>query len=280
MRARTVFAGLLIAGSATLPAAAFELAFEGPLVQGGLVIGRIEPGSTVAVDGRPVRISPRGTFLVGFGRDAPPRTRVRATLPDGSAAVHTLDVERRHYEVQRIDGLPTRQVTPGPEEMKRIRAEASLIGAARTRNTAARGFEAGFAWPVVGRISGVFGSQRILNGEPRRPHVGVDVSADRGTPVVAAADGVVSLAHEDMFFNGKTLMIDHGHGLASIYTHLSAILVEEGGAVARGQPVGRVGATGRATGPHLHWGVSLFATHLDPALLAGPMPTADHGKTY
>ena len=241
------------------------------------MIGGIEPGSTVTVDGRPVRVSPRGTFLVGFGRDAPPRTLVRATFPDGTAAGRTLDVERRHYEVQRIDGLPTRQVTPGPRDMKRIRAEAGLIAGARARDTAASGFDAGFAWPVVGRISGVFGSQRILNGEPRRPHVGVDVTADRGTPVVAAADGVVGLAHEDMFFTGKTLMIDHGHGLASVYAHLSAILVAEGESVARGQPVGRVGSTGRVTGPHLHWGVSLFATHLDPALLAGPMPTG--GKT-
>jgi len=124
---------------------------------------------------------------------------------------------------------------------------------------------------VRGRVSGVFGSQRILNGKPRRPHGGVDVAAPRGTPVVASADGVVVLARPDMFLTGKTVMIDHGHGLASVYAHMSEILVTQGQRVAKGTPIGRVGASGRVTGPHLHWGVSLFDTRLDPALLAGPM---------
>ena len=268
--AGTAAAAVLIVASA-LPVAARELSVEGPLTQGGLVIGRGDAGIAVTVDGRAVRVSPEGLFLVGFGRDAPPTVEVRVRYPDGVSTVRVLHVARRTYQVQRVDGLPPRKVTPTPEDLERIRLDGAAIAAVRARDSSRADFASRFQWPVRGRVSGVFGSQRILNGKPRRPHGGVDVVAPLGTPVVASADGVVVLAHPDMFFTGRTVMIDHGHGLATVYAHMSEILVTQGQRVARGTPIGRVGASGRATGPHLHWGVSLFGTRLDPALLVGPM---------
>lgn len=269
--AGTAAAALLIVASA-LPAAARELSVEGHLTQGGLVIARGDAGIAVTVDGRAVRVSPEGLFLVGFGRDAPPTVEVRVRYPDGVTTVRVLHVARRTYQVQRIDGLPPQKVTPDPKDLERIRLDGAAIAAVRARDSSRADFASRFQWPVRGRVSGVFGSQRILNGKPRNPHGGVDVVAPRGTPVVASAGGVVVLAHPDMFFTGRTVMIDHGHGLATVYAHMSEILVTQGQPVARGTPIGRVGASGRATGPHLHWGVSLFGTRLDPALLAGPMP--------
>lgn len=268
--AGTAAAAVLIVASAS-PAAARELSLEGPLTQGGLVIGRGDAGIAVTVDGRAVRVSPEGLFLVGFGRDAPPTAEVRVRYPGGVTTVRVLHVARRTYQVQRIDGLPPRKVTPTPEDLERIRLDGAAIAAVRARDSSRADFASRFQWPVRGRVSGVFGSQRILNGKPRSPHGGVDVVAPLGTAVVASADGVVVLAHPDMFFTGRTVMIDHGHGLASVYAHMSEILVTQGQRVARGTPIGRVGASGRATGFHLHWGVSLFGTRLDPALLVGPM---------
>jgi murein DD-endopeptidase MepM/ murein hydrolase activator NlpD len=269
--------GALVAAGAALAAAAAlagELALEGTPTQGALLVGRVQPGSRVAVDGRPVRVSPEGLFLIGFGRDAPPVARLAVASAGGGAATRTIHVEQRTYEVQRIDGLPERQVTPDADTLRRIEDERAAIADRRTRDTDRPDFASGFAWPVAGTITGVFGSRRVLNGRPRSPHFGVDVTAPAGTPVEAAAAGTVTLAHADMFLTGKTVMIDHGHGLATVYAHMSEIAVSEGERVAKGQPIGRVGASGRATGPHLHWGVTLFETQLDPALLVGPMPAS------
>lgn len=254
-----------------LPAWAVEITFNGNFVQGGLVIGRTVPQSTVVVDGTPVRVSPQGDFLLGFGREATDSVEIRITAPDGATEVRQMTVASRNFPVQRIDGLPPKQVTPDPETLKRIRADGTLIAAARKLDTPAPYFGSGFVWPVKGRISGVFGSQRILNGKPRSPHSGTDIAAPTGTPVLSTADGVVALIHQDMFYTGKTVMIDHGHGLMSVYAHMSEISVAKGDAVRHGQPIGKVGASGRATGAHLHWGISLFATRLDPALLV-PAP--------
>ena len=267
----TALAAVFLVGAAVFPAASQALRFEGPLIQGGLLIGHTEPGSAVTLDGTPIQVSPGGLFVIGLGRDAPPKIMVRAAPDDGAAIVRSLEIERRYYDIQRIDGLPQKQVAPSAEDLKRIGDDSRQIAAVRADASALTDFYSGFAWPLTGRLSGIFGSQRILNGEPRRPHAGVDVAAPQGTPVKAPADGVVALAHGDMFFTGKTLMIDHGHGLNSVYAHMSAIAVEPGQRIVKGQVIGRVGATGRATGPHLHWGVSLFNTALDPALLAGSM---------
>lgn len=262
-------AAALLAGATAFPAASQTLRLEGPMIQGGLLIGHTDPGSTVTVDGAPTQVSPGGLFVVGLGRDAPPKIIVRAATADGTATVRSLEIERRHYDIQYIDGLPQNQVAPSAEDLKRIGDDSRDIAAVRAGASALTDFAGGFAWPLAGRLSGVYGSQRVLNGKPRRPHAGVDVAAPQGTRVKAPADGVVALAHGDMFFTGKTLMIDHGHGLNSVYAHMSAIAVEQGQRVVKGQVIGRVGATGRATGPHLHWGVSLFDSALDPALLAG-----------
>lgn len=269
MSPRLLLAACLIAA---WPAAAMEL--TGNFVQGGLVIGHVTPGSRVTVDGVPVRVSAAGEFLLGFGRDAAEPVVVAVEAPDGTIERKAVSAAARTWDIQRIDGLPPAQVTPAPEILARIRNEADLVRGVRAKDTEAAGFRSGFAWPVTGPISGVFGSQRILNGEPRSPHNGVDIAAPAGSLVRAAADGSVVLVHPDMYFTGQSLMIDHGHGLTSVYVHMSEMLVTAGQAVKQGDPIGRVGATGRATGPHLHWGIALFLTHLDPALLAGPMPAA------
>jgi len=263
---------VILVAAAARPAAAAGLDIEGSLIQGGLAIGRVEPGTRVSVGRQRIRVSPEGVFLLGFGRDAPPKVKVRATLPGGATIVRAVKVARRDYKIQRIDGLPPRQVTPTPEDLVRIRADNAAIARARARDTGEPLFMSRFVWPVHGRVSGVFGSQRILNGEARRPHSGVDIAAPAGTPVAATADGIVRVAHGDMYFTGRTVVIDHGHGLTSVYAHMSRISVRAGQRVAKGETIGAVGASGRATGPHLHWGVALFKTHLDPVLLVGPMP--------
>ena len=270
MRFGVVLVACVLAG----PALADSFKFEGTLTQGGLVIGRTVPGAKVALDGRDVRVSPGGLFLLGFARDAAATAKLAAVLPDGRREARTLDVRRRTFAVERIDGLPERQVSPPAEDMIRIRAEAARIADARQADTDAADFQSGFAWPVRGPISGVFGSQRILNGEPRTPHFGTDIVAPAGTPIGATADGRVVLAEADLFFTGKTVMIDHGHGLTSVYAHLSDLSVAVGARVAKGQTIGRVGATGRVTAPHLHWGMALFATQLDPLLLVAPAVAA------
>ena len=246
---------------------------DGPRTQGGLLRGRVPPGSTVEYAGDAVRVSKDGWFLVGFGRDAPPEAELVVVFPDGRRERQVLKVDRREYDIQRIDGLPPRKVTPRSEEdLARIRAEVKMVMQARAIDDPRADFLGGFRWPAKGRISGVYGSQRILNGEPRRPHFGVDVAAPTGTEVFAPADGVVTLVHPDVFFSGGTLILDHGHGLSSAFLHLSRILVEKGERVVQEQLIAEIGETGRATGPHLDWRMNLLDRRIDPALLVGPMP--------
>ncbi len=262
----------LIFTAAAVPAWACQLSLEGPAKQGGMLIGSVPAGSKVSIDGRSIRVAPDGRFVVGFGRDAKAKTKVVALTPEGRTLACPVMVAKRQYQVQRIDGLPKRQVTPDPVAIARIKKDNAAIGRVRKLDTASTDFAVPFIWPVKGRISGIFGSQRILNGKPRRPHNGVDIAAPQGTPIVAPAPGVVALVHPDMFYTGKSVMLDHGHGLSSVYVHMSEISVKHGQRVGKGDEIGKVGKTGRATGPHLHWGVSLFATHLDPMLLTGKMP--------
>lgn len=248
------------------------LSLDGPLMQGALVQGRTEPGASVALNGHRVRVSPEGIFLLGFGRDASPEATLEVTFPDGRRTERELEITQRDYQIQRVDGLPPRKVTPKPEDLARIRADAALVRETRRRDDARTDFLSGFIWPTDGRITGVYGSQRILNGKPRRPHFGIDIAAPMGTPVVAPADGVVTLVHHDMFFSGGTMIVDHGHGLSSTFLHLSDVLVKEGERVTQGMPIAKVGATGRVTGAHLDWRINLFEERLDPQLLVGPMP--------
>ena len=250
-----------------------EVRLDGPRTQGGLLRGQVPPGSTVEYEGDAVRVSRDGWFLVGFGRDASPEAELVVIHPDGRRERRVLKVERRQYDIQRIDGLPARKVTPrGEEDLARIRAEVRMVKQVRAIDDSRTDFLSGFRWPAKGRISGVYGSQRILNGEPRRPHFGIDIAAPTGTKVLAPADGVVTLVHSDMFFSGGTMIVDHGHGLSSAFLHLSRILVKMGERVAQGQVIAEVGSTGRSTGPHLDWRINLFDRRLDPSLLVGPMP--------
>jgi len=254
------------------PATAGGLLLEGDLVQGGLVIGRADAGSKVSIDGSSLPVTDGGVFLIGFGRDANARSILTVTGADGTTETRELAVRSREYKVQRIDGLPENKVTPKPEDIAHIQADNARIGEARGRKTLDPYFMSGFGWPVTGPVSGVFGSLRILNGKPKNPHNGTDIAAPQGTLIVAPADAVVALAAGDMFYTGMTVMLDHGLGLTSVYAHMSEIMVAEGATITKGTAIGKVGKTGRVTGPHLHWGVTLGRTHLDPALLAGTMP--------
>ena len=272
-----LFSAVLLGLLATLPVAplgAKELRLEGDFLQGGLVYGATEPGTRITLDGRAVRVSPAGRFIVGFGRDAPATAHLELTRPGGWHERHHLEIAKRQYKVQRIDGLPAKMVTPPKRVLARIRAENARIAAARAVDRPENWYESGFIWPVIGPISGVFGSQRILNGKPRRPHYGVDVAAPAGSPVVAPASGLVVIAEADMYYTGGTVLIDHGHGLTSVYSHLKEVRVRVGDRLRQGDPIGSVGATGRVTGAHLDWRLNWFDQRLDPALLVPPMPAA------
>ena len=249
-----------------------EIKLAGDFVQGGLVVGEIAPGSTVEFDGRDIRVSETGVFIIGFGRDEGSELVLAARFPNGTREERAIKVAPREYKIERVDGVPPRTVNPDPEDFDRIRAESALIRQARSIDDARTDFLPGFTWPAKGRISGVYGSQRVLNGEPRRPHYGVDVAAPTGSPVYAPADGLVTLSYEDMFYSGGTLILDHGHGLSSTFLHMSKLVVEEGVYVKRGDKIGEIGATGRATGPHLDWRMNLLGRRLDPQLLVGDMP--------
>jgi murein DD-endopeptidase MepM/ murein hydrolase activator NlpD len=254
--------GLLLLISA-FPARA-DMRLTGTIEQGALVLGQAAPGSRVALDGVPVMVGADGRFALGFSREAGPSAELTVQEPGAQAKSLRLSVAPRSWDIQRINGLPEKQVTPDAQTQERIARENALIAKARAQSVPKALFESGFQSPADGQVSGVFGSQRILNGQPRSPHSGVDLAAPTGTPVIAAADGVVMLAEPDLFYTGQTLLIDHGLGVNTVYAHLSALLVAAGNRVAKGQEIGKVGASGRVTGAHLHWGLSVGAVKLDP----------------
>jgi murein DD-endopeptidase MepM/ murein hydrolase activator NlpD len=243
---------------------AWAVILGGRIEQGGLAAGLTEPDSTVTLDGAAVPLDPDGRFLLGFGRDAPPTAVLEIRSADGEVERKTLTVTPRQWPEQRIDGLAADKVTPDAAQLARIRAEADLVAERRRRVSSEALFVTGLALPAEGPVSGVFGSRRVLDGQPRAPHSGTDIAAPEGGKVASAGDGVVVLAHPDLFYTGATVMIDHGLGLVTVYAHLSRIDVAEGRKVAKGEAIGAVGASGRATGPHLHWGISWLDVRLDP----------------
>jgi hypothetical protein len=247
-------------------------ALKGEATQGGLLIGKAAPHSTVTLDGKPVLVTPDGAFVIGFGRDHGLTAELEVSVNRGPRERQILTVLPRVFKIQRIEGVAPKYVEPSPADMKRIEEERRLIREARARRTMNSDFAGGFIWPVTGPITSVYGSQRVFNGEPRAPHLGVDIAAPRGTPIHAAADGTVALAGPDLFFNGNVMILDHGLGLTTVYAHMSEFLVKPGEHVKKGQVIGKVGATGRVTGPHLHWGANWAGVGVDPQLLAGPMP--------
>ncbi len=276
-RLRRLGAAILLLGwlAPTLAGSNVPLELTGPIEQGSLVIGRTAPDARVRFEGEAVRVSPEGVFLIGFGRDAGKTARLSIERPDGARLERTLEVARRDYDIQRIEGVEQDKVTPPEEVLPRIREETRQIVQARGRDEPRTDFLSDFRWPVEGRITGVYGSQRYYNGEPRRPHYGIDIAAPAGTVVRAPATGVVTLAHPDMYFSGGTIILDHGHGLSSAFLHMRKLDVEVGDEVAQGDPLGEVGSLGRSTGAHLDWRINLFKRRLDPRHLVGEMPDAN-----
>ena len=250
------------------------VALHGHALQGGVLWGQVSSGTKVTFAGQPVPLLPDGHFLVGLGRDMPASNPLE--VDNGSVCSQEVLVEQREYRLQTITGVPQQTVTPSATHLARIRRERELVGAAKNRRIASDdglvAVREGFSWPVTGRISGVYGSQRIYNGTPGTPHYGVDVARPTGTPVMAPAPGVVTLAEPDLFYSGGTVILDHGHGLSSSFLHLSKLTVKVGDRLRTGDMLGEIGATGRATGPHLDWRMSWLNQRIDPQLLVPPMP--------
>lgn len=249
-----------------LSSSVFALEINGPLMQGAWVQVKVAPDSKIEFEKRRLTADSEGLALIAFSRDAKPQVTLTVTPPNGPAQQHELKVAQRDYQIQRINGLPSKHVTPDEATLKKIRADAQKAVQARKLDLRMPYFQNGFDWPAEGWITGVYGSQRILNGHPRAPHMGVDIASKTGTPIYAPASGQITLA-ESMELSGNTIFIDHGYGLRSGFMHLEDMLVKEGEVVERGQLVATMGATGRATGPHLHWGMSWFNVRLDPALM-------------
>lgn len=255
-----------------------DVSLTGEFIQGGLIIGQTRPGATVELNGRSVRVAPDGQFLFGFGRDAEAPAVLVIRDPEGGQEVRELTVAARSYEVQVIEGLPDAQVTPPSDAEPRIARDAAMVAAARARDTGKAWFRAGFIMPADGPLTGVYGSDRVLNGQPRQPHFGIDIAAAPGAPVRAAAAGQITLAERDLYYTGGTIIIDHGHGLSSTYSHLDQVLVAAGALVAQAAVIGTVGQTGRASGPHLDWRVNWFDVRLDPELVLSAALSSGPGK--
>lgn len=243
------------------------LAWQGEFIQGGLVIGIAQPGVALQLGERPVPVAPDGRFVFGFGRDEAAAVPLRIAYGGSRDLAVTLAIAQRQYDIQRIDGLPSAQVTPPPAVLERIRRENAAIAAVRQRNTPRADFLQGWIWPAKGPVSGVYGSQRILNGEVRQPHFGIDIAAPAGSPVVASTDGEVAMAEADLYYTGGTIILDHGMGVTAVYSHLQTVAVKAGQRVRQGEAIGTVGSTGRSTGPHLDWRVNWFDVRLDPQRL-------------
>ena len=246
-----------------------ELVFQSEIVQGALILATAAPGAVVLVDGRRVQVDDTGGFVFGLGRDHSPNLVVEAQFNDGTSAQRTLMVRQRHYPEQHIDNLPSRMVTPPAEVRERIIREAKNVRAARSHSSNANHVRGILIWPVSGAITGIYGSRRVLNGEPRAPHYGIDIAAPLGAPVQTMATGIVRLASE-LYLSGNTVVVDHGNGVTSSYLHMQNISVKENEMISQGDVIGHVGATGRATGPHLDWRINWFEVRLDPELVAGP----------
>lgn len=258
--------------AAALGHAEEPIQWRGDWQQGSLLLGAVPPGYRVTYQNRDLKISDQGYFLLGLDRDQGTDLALKITDPEGHQTPEHLHVSQRKYDIQYVEGVPQKTVNPPAEELKRIARESVLVSKAREVVTDATDFLDGFIQPLDGPVTGVYGSQRFYNGEPRRPHFGVDYAGPVGAPVKAPAAGVVLLANDDLFFSGGTLIVDHGHGLSSTFMHLSKILVKEGDRINRGDLIARVGATGRATGPHLDWRMNWHQVRIDPQLVLKSFP--------
>ena len=239
--------------------------FKGKFEQGSFILGKTEPGSRVLIDGRKIRVSKQGFFAFGLDRDRKNDVSIKIYQNEKLTTI-SKKVLKREYKIQRIDGLPSKQVTPPPEVYEKIKKDNKMIGQARSIDTSYNYFKDKFIYPLEKYIiTGVYGSQRILNGKPRSPHYGIDFHAPEGTPVKAMMDGEVTLAENDMYFTGGTLIFDHGHGISTLFMHMKEINVKVGQKVKQGEVVGTLGQSGRATGPHLDIRLNWFDVKLDPS---------------
>ncbi len=244
---------------------AFTAEFNGKFIQGHFIIGKTDHGAKVIIDKKKVRVTNDGYFVFGIGRDRKYDVVITIENNDDKRKI-VKKVQKRKYNIQRVDGLEEEKVTPPEEVYERIKKENELIGNARNIDSNLTFFTKEFIVPVENAIiTGVYGSQRILNGKPKWPHYGLDFAADEGTKIKAMLDGVVTLSEPDLFYTGGTLIFDHGHGISTLYMHMEKIFVKKGQNVKQGDIIGTVGATGRATGAHLDVRLNWFQTRLDPA---------------
>lgn len=270
---RRYIAGALLAFmAATSHAHAIEI-ITGKPVQGGMVIVKTTAGFSLSANGEPLMVTDDGYAVIGFHRDDTD-TLILEAFSDGKPAQRlSMTPEHRTYKEQRINGLPSKMVTPPEDVLARITRDRAIVGNARMHKTPITAFLGAFDWPVHGIITGVYGSRRILNDEPRAPHYGIDIAAPAGTPVIAPQSGIIRMV-DDLYYTGWTIIIDHGHGVSSTFLHLNDTSVTVGDKIQKGDVIGTVGSTGRSTGPHLDWRINWFGKRLDPALLVGPMPAS------
>lgn len=244
-----------------------NLILHGEFTQGALIRGKLPQGSEAKLNDKPLDIAQSGDFVFGFGRDAKLSHTLAYKMPNQNWQKKEIKLDQRTYDIQKIEGVAQKYVSPPEEVLQRIRNDNRQIANARAAFSDNLYFTQSFVMPSKGRISGVYGSQRYFNGEPRRPHFGLDIANKTGTPVLAPADGIIRLAHDDMYYSGGTLIMDHGFGVTSTFIHLNKIHVKNGQKVKQGDLIADIGATGRVTGPHLDWRINWYKERLDPALL-------------
>ncbi len=250
-----------------------QVLLTGQMEQGALIRGQVTPGTTAFLNGEALKVTPQGDFAFGFSRDAELKQELKLVYPDGLTQIKPLSLLAKKYKIDRLTGISKKIMKPDPKAQARAAKDSKQVKAARAQFSDKTAFSQEFIWPLTGRISGVYGSQRVYNGKPGNPHYGVDVAAKTGTVVVAPADGKISLSVPDMFYSGGTIILDHGYGVSSSFLHLSKLYVKEGQEIKQGQPIAEVGATGRVTGPHLDWRVNWYQMRLDPVTIVPSMAT-------
>ena len=246
-----------------IPTHSIAIEFTGKFLQGHFIIGKTDPTAKIIIDKKQVKVSEDGFFVFGLDRDRKFDLTITKII-NGKKDKIIKKVLKRKYNIQRIDGLEESKVTPPESVYKRIKEENNKIGEARAINSDLPFFKNQFIMPVEGIISGVYGSQRILNGKPKWPHYGIDIAAKQGTMIKSSGSGVVTMAEDDLYYTGGTIIMDHGHGISTIYSHLENVMVSVGDKINQGDIIGTVGSTGRSTGPHLDFRVNWFQTRLDP----------------
>tara|TARA_Y100001970_G_scaffold290733_1_gene425522 strand:+ start:1371 stop:2168 length:798 start_codon:yes stop_codon:yes gene_type:complete len=242
---------------------AFAIEFDGKFLQGHFIVGKTDPKSEIFIDKKKIKVSKNGFFVFGIDRDRKFDLVITKVL-DNKKEKFIKKIYKRKYKIQRIDGLDEKKVTPPEEVYARIKKENKKIGEARSINSDLIFFKNTFIMPLDGIVTGVYGSQRILNGKPKWPHYGIDIAAKKGTKIKSSGSGVVTMAEKDLYYTGGTIIMDHGHGISTIYSHLEKLMVKVGDKVEQGEIIGTVGSTGRSTGPHLDFRVNWFQTRLDP----------------